>query len=115
MKEYPKEWLLALRSGKYKQGIGQLRYGDFYCCLGVLCDITDKKWFDDSYDDKKCVLPQSIMDRYGLEFDLPRLSIEELKDRRGMSLYIELSRLNDDGFTFDQIADVIEYFWREIK
>jgi len=25
-----------------------------------------------------------------------------------------LTHLNDTGFTFDQIADVIEYFWEEL-
>lgn len=30
----------VLESGKYKKGIGRLRYGDSYCCLGVACDIS---------------------------------------------------------------------------
>lgn len=36
---FKKKWVEALRSGKYKQGLGQLRYGrgnnERYCCLGV--------------------------------------------------------------------------------
>jgi len=36
-----KNWLAALRSGKYKQGTGFLRdKNDGYCCLGVLCDVA---------------------------------------------------------------------------
>ncbi len=35
------KWLIALRSGKYKQGSGRLRSrDDTYCCLGVLCDVA---------------------------------------------------------------------------
>jgi hypothetical protein len=37
------------------------------------------------------------------------VTIEEVCDREYMS--ITLAGLNDDGFTFDQIADVIEYFF----
>lgn len=33
------KWVKALRSGKYKQGFCQLRRGDSYCCLGVLCEV----------------------------------------------------------------------------
>lgn len=35
-----KKWLNALKSGKYKQGTGQLRNNSSYCCLGVLCEVT---------------------------------------------------------------------------
>lgn len=37
-----KQWTKALRSGEYKQGRGKLRTRTGYCCLGVLCDITDR-------------------------------------------------------------------------
>lgn len=33
-----KKWIEALRSGKYKQGIGFLNNNGKYCCLGVLCE-----------------------------------------------------------------------------
>ena len=32
-------WIEALLSGRYKQGAGQLRSREGYCCLGVLCDV----------------------------------------------------------------------------
>jgi hypothetical protein len=33
-------WIAALKSGQYLQGIGKLRsVYDKYCCLGVLCDV----------------------------------------------------------------------------
>ena len=40
MREYVKnKWVEALRSGKYKQGRGQLNSENRYCCLGVLCEV----------------------------------------------------------------------------
>jgi hypothetical protein len=38
--EIKQRWLNALRSNNYKQGQGQLRQNDSYCCLGVLCDVV---------------------------------------------------------------------------
>lgn len=52
MKVRPKkEWLAALRSGEYTQGIGSLHWGDGrMCCLGVLIDATqDGEW---RYDER---------------------------------------------------------------
>tara|TARA_R110002074_G_scaffold402324_1_gene607118 strand:- start:177476 stop:177784 length:309 start_codon:yes stop_codon:yes gene_type:complete len=41
MKKVTKEkWVAALESGTFKQGNGQLRHRNKYCCLGVLCEIT---------------------------------------------------------------------------
>ena len=42
-KALKKKWLAALRSGEYKQGQGLLYNPDneSYCCLGVLCAVTD--------------------------------------------------------------------------
>ncbi len=45
---FKKKWLKALRSGKYKQGEGQLERIDAdgnakYCCLGVACKMLYPK------------------------------------------------------------------------
>lgn len=40
-REWKKKWIETLRSGKYKQGQRELRNGDHFCCLGVLCDLVD--------------------------------------------------------------------------
>lgn len=36
------KWLVALRSGEYKQGVGELcsPRGNEWCCLGVLADVA---------------------------------------------------------------------------
>lgn len=42
-----RRWVRALRSRKYKQGREQLRDGNKFCCLGVLCDLVPgRKWAD---------------------------------------------------------------------
>jgi len=38
--EIKQMWVDALRSGDFKQGQGQLLENHYYCCLGVLCEIT---------------------------------------------------------------------------
>ena len=38
-KERVQKLVDALRSGEYKQGSGQLRQEEYYCCLGVACDL----------------------------------------------------------------------------
>ena len=38
--KYKKEWIAALRSGKYKQGRYYLNSDGCHCCLGVLCEVA---------------------------------------------------------------------------
>lgn len=40
--EIKAQWLAALRSDKYEQGMGYLKINGKYCCLGVLCDLAKK-------------------------------------------------------------------------
>ena len=47
-------WVTALESGEHVQGRGQLRSGDSYCCLGVLCALHLKttgkgQWVEKEY------------------------------------------------------------------
>ncbi len=37
------QWLIALRSGKYKQAKAALRKNDCFCAFGVLCDIFSRQ------------------------------------------------------------------------
>lgn len=40
-----RRWLVALRSGRYKQGRQWLRADGKYCCLGVLCNVVaPRRW-----------------------------------------------------------------------
>lgn len=106
--EIKERWIKALRSGEYKQGMGGLRNTeDEFCCLGVLCDVVKSdlglKWDlikDSGYYNissyNEC-LPGIIsnytnISNYG---ELPNGD--------------ELTGYNDDrGYTFEQLADIIE-------
>ena len=90
--EFKAAWVAALRSGKYQQGRGALRKGDTFCCLGVACDLIDPHGWeeDDSFG----------MGWNGYESaDLPFIDAEKAND---------LVILNDDGSSFEKIADHIE-------
>lgn len=113
------QWIAALRSGNYTQGQGQLRrteWGDAtYCCLGVLCDISDKgMWGNNTYyhngSYSSVGIPASLV-KHTINvitpYDEPSEGPLPFTDRNGGRL--QLSTLNDTGMSFDQIADVIEY------
>lgn len=97
-----KRWIKALRSGKYKQDTGQLRNGDKFCCLGVLCDLhakeTGMEWSKRGcYYEEKHLLPSIVIQWAGLKSNNGKLG-----PRRS------LSKLNDNGASFRKIATVIE-------
>ena len=39
-KELRAKFLVALKSGEYKQGRGRLKRGDQYCVLGLMCEVS---------------------------------------------------------------------------
>jgi hypothetical protein len=110
-------WLDALRSGKYTQGQGALQDDGKFCCLGVLCDIyrvrrrkgswkagqfsdTGYRFFIPSGNKSSAgYLPDPVAKWAGL---LPRDNTT-LKAAQG-----KLSIMNDDGKSFQQIANYID-------
>jgi hypothetical protein len=106
------QWVAALRSGEYQQGRGLLHYhdgnADRMCCLGVLshlayeAEVCDREADEDgefTYSGSNNYLPYPVVDWAGLDTHNPGV-LEEPKN---------LANLNDAGFTFDQIADLIEW------
>lgn len=112
----------ALRSGDFSQGQGFLEYKDLttdvekkLCCLGVACRISkvaltttlseqaDTTTFNDGEDKSHLFLPNKVR----LELDW---ASEEgrLIYRSRLNRVASLSTLNDEGFSFSQIADIIE-------
>lgn len=108
-----REWIVELRSGNYGQATGTLKGEEnTYCCLGVLCEIAVRKgiistpqyldsfggWF---YQADGNVLPYEVQ------------SWADMASRNG-ALYLEngpelfLAGMNDNGATFDELADLIE-------
>jgi hypothetical protein len=98
------DWVMALRSGAYKQAPHVLRDGPdinpSYCCLGVLCNVMGSTW-----DGGAPVLDGRMLSDQGDEL----LSNDTL-DQTGLSQssQSELARMNDDGKPFPEIADYIE-------
>lgn len=112
------KWVDALRSGDYKQTNGRLRDNNGFCCLGVGCEIFDVR--------KECFMPEEIW-KYGNENSVEVAPIElinalSLHDNIGTihgPFPNDLANLNDNGFTFAEIADFIErepqFVFRESK
>ena len=128
--ELRKRWIEALRSGKYERSTSMLRHKSYgFCCLGVLCDISNLgNWeLQENSDHYRYVideqrhssfLPEQIVNRIGtsgtvdFSFEVEKISNEttrkEIRVTSGAINLCSLSMLNDHGFTFEQIADLIE-------
>lgn len=95
-------WIAALRSGKYKQGVGCLRDStDRMCCLGVLCDLVDPNgWIDDG-EEWQWRQPGAS---YGsAKYPPDEITALAFEGSRG-----ELATRNDQGVSFADIADYVE-------
>ena len=117
--ENRKKWVEALRSGDYKQTTGALKNiganVDMFCCLGVACDLSGLgKWrfphqgeidYWDGESMQSGVLTPRMQDWLGVNNSEVEVYIddEETGERRET-----LVSLNDSGWTFEQIADLIE-------
>lgn len=132
-----KQWTAALRSGEYGQAKEVLRVQDNYCCLGVLCDLHAK--VTNPPENDGWVQKLSNTYTYGLESEETVLPTEvqtwsklmtgnpsfQASDKPYNELYagdigkfqrneiLSLAELNDEGLTFSQIADVIDYMFKE--
>jgi hypothetical protein len=118
------EWLTALRSGDYVQGVGALRYVSHaigkkpkHCCLGVLEDICPlRKWVHNDFTTdldgvsnlEGGVLSPTVRNWSGIGSRTGHILLGT--DSEGSNVNEGLTDLNDSGlFTFDMIADIIEY------
>jgi hypothetical protein len=104
--ELKAKWVEALRSGKFHQGKGFLKFdeeqGPRHCCLGVLCEIIDPSKFalrEYSY----------YYQCDGMESDITLpLSLQFQTDLSGETCTL-LAEKNDHGKSFNNIADYIEH------
>jgi hypothetical protein len=122
-KNIMQKWVKALRSGEYRQTAGALRrphedggYG--YCCLGVLCDLYRKEkkkgWTADLADPPPSAgFPENevpsvkVCKWAGLSAKNPSVDFDDDE--------ASLAALNDDrGFSFAQIANVIEENYKSL-
>ena len=112
-KKIKKEWVAALRSGKYKQTQGYLCADGGFCCLGVLCDIAiDADWelVSSNYDDETVEAPEAAV-AYEIEdcmYGLPDILTEKIGAEANVDFTHILPNMNDAGSSFSEIADYIE-------
>ncbi len=110
-KDIADKWVTALRSGKYKQTQGQLKSEDRYCCLGVLCEISlqgtwkGRTYFTGHSTDNDSTVGLTVRDWSGLKESCGHLGNTEIHSLAGM---------NDEGSTFNEIADIIEKKWEQL-
>lgn len=117
------DWLAALRSGKYNQTTHRLHDSTGFCCLGVKRDLEGCSW---TFDGDIRFIDSDLLEThyYGGNCGLNSrgqfpcyafLSFEKL-DGDDIPYHHQtshLAELNDEGFTFAEIADIIEQLWTE--
>jgi hypothetical protein len=82
-KELKENWLSALKSGKYKQVNGQLKYYEGHCCLGVLAEIHPDLSIDG--DGKRCVFYGKVEGYEPFEKILTSETVNELYEENDKS------------------------------
>lgn len=111
------KWVEALRSGEHQQVKDKLEVpSGGRCCLGVLCYLAvedglnlNVQVYDQTvtYDGVEATPPRNVVRWAGTESANPMI---RFRGNDGQYYDYTLTHLNDTGLTFDQIADLIEYF-----
>jgi len=112
-KENLSKWIAALRSGKYKQGVGALKYPEtsdvngpcLHCAVGVACEVMNPNGFylkESEKSDDGVIIEVKVF--YFKSLD----ALPEWLGVLAFSIGI-IERLNDENrFTFNEIADYLE-------
>jgi len=119
-RENTKKWVEALRTGGYAQAQGYLLDSNTagYCCLGVACDL----FLREQGIQKERYEPDYWVSRwFSLDSELDNILPHEVAEWLGLSNSTDgdsnenplvggrpLSGINDQGGSFEQIADLIE-------
>lgn len=109
--EARKFWVDGLRSGRFKQGVWALESDGRQCCLGVACRLFIEDGGDLNVNEAygitifsgcQAVLPEDVQNWLGLATNNGH-TVQPVDTH-----YSSLMHLNDNGYSFDQIADIIE-------
>ncbi len=102
--EVKKLWIAALESGEYKKGECELKNGDKYCCLGVLCDIHakthGKNFTTEFYLGESMFLPKKVEKWAGLNAPNPTFKLDNVE--------CNIADYNDAHSTFDEVIKIIK-------
>ena len=127
MNDNARSLVVALRSGDYEQIRTRLRKGDGFCCLGVACDLFMKenpewRWAPEDLMDQSSfarrgdpteytALPPKVKEWLGFQNNFGGFEPADVEDDTFDGEHVKggtLADVNDSGFTFNQIADLIE-------
>lgn len=135
--ELKAKWVKALRSGEFEQARSKLHRKidgqDSYCCIGVLCTLVpglnvtrslpiyyegSDRAFTVKYNDENSFIPIAVATAIfpkeiytnDMQFDIAYSKPDDPYFENHRRDYW-ITQLNDGGFTFAQIADLINYLW----
>ncbi len=109
-KLFKKKWLIALRSGEFKQGSGRLQQktGE-YCCLGVACRILHPKV---NLIGVGLIMAKGHLEKSYKSIKVPKIlhgNMTSMSPSINYNPVVEkLVQMNDDKISFVEIADFIE-------
>lgn len=127
-----RDWIDALRNGKFKQGkhfLERVNNGEIeHCCLGVLCRVAgliaiprivnEENFTEFRYGEEvsDAALPETFAKLMGFA-DEPQEGGSGPAIVVDGAYYSSLAEANDRGVTFEQIADALEerYFGQTIS
>jgi hypothetical protein len=113
-KTIKKKWVAALRSGHYQQAKAQLKDNrGRYCCLGVLATVQGARWTKSKRSERLAPWIEGNLvcggePHHPATYDAYLSG--EFRRRVGLaeSHHEHLVSMNDDGASFEAIADYIE-------
>ena len=120
------KWIDALESDVYQQTTGRLRRNDAMCCLGVLCQVSNiSNWVYGEYIGETKRLPSKVAEwigfssRKGIFYITPewiqslpehiKNKLESTIKNNYYSSHTYLVTLNDNDWTFKEIAELIRF------
>lgn len=104
------KWIKALRSGKFKQGVGRLQSNAGLCCLGVACKINRFRKALRADGFLAGSLPEEVQPH-------APAWLQNINDQFAAEAGPLLSQLNDgyngEVYNFDEIADLLQAVYIE--
>ena len=109
-----KLWIEALRSGKYEQAVGVLEStSGGFCCLGVACKVAEEHGVKVIYDELGTIDGNHLDYQRAVQEWLGLINVDGFPSIDGSPFnlaarYAALTAMNDNGVSFEEIADIIE-------